>query len=81
MAYWYDQTAKVVGKQVKFFCDGESDVADLPTSSNEGEEQTGDTLVSQKVAKGSRAFVIATGATYYLDSTDNWVLPTPADAG
>lgn len=76
MAYWIDESANFTNsRQIHFFMDSDSDVTDLPTSSSSGTPQTGDTVSCRPCGKGSRAFSIQSGTTYYLDSTGEWVAP------
>lgn len=73
MAYWIDhKESYVAGKQITFFMDSDSDVADLPTSTELGVEQD-DSVAHQKVAKGSTALSIDSGNVYMLNSSDTWM--------
>lgn len=77
MAYWINEFVKGHGSSrlIAFYADDETDVQNLPTSAQAGQQQGEDTVSNLPCANGSKAFVIATGETYYLDSSDNWVLP------
>ena len=75
MAYWINEFVKTNGGQIAFYMDGDSDVSDLPTTVASGEPQDDSTVSCQPCAKGSRAFSIESGTTYYLDSTGSWVNP------
>lgn len=73
MAYWIDNKESYTpGRQVQFFMDSDTDIANLPTSADFGVEQD-DSVAHQKVAKGSTALSIETGSVYMLNSSDSWV--------
>ena len=75
MAYWYDESNKLNGssQQVSFWCDSDSDISTLPTSSTEGTPQTGNDTLHKKIAKGSTCISIATSTMFVLNSNDQWV--------
>lgn len=76
MAYWIDESAKIGNlRQISFFMDEDSDLTDLPTTEASGTQQGLDTVSCLPCGKGSKAFSIESGTTYYLDSSGSWVQP------
>lgn len=72
MAYWIDHKGSHgETRQISFFVDSDSDVANLPTELADGQEQE-DSVTHRKVARGSRALAIDSGKKYILDSSNNW---------
>lgn len=73
MAYWIDyNNSYVPSRQMSYMCDTASDIADLPTSSNEGAIMNDD--VTHKTCKeGSFCLCIGDSSGWILNSNDEWV--------
>lgn len=73
MAYWIDyNNSYVPSRQMSYMCDTTSDIADLPTSSNEGAIMNDD--VTHKTCKeGSFCLCIGDSSGWMLNSQDQWV--------
>ena len=52
--------------------DSDADVANLPTTSNEGTKQDVDSTAHRKCSVGSESLCISTGDVYVLNSLDEW---------
>ena len=73
MAYWLDHNVDhIPGAQKSYFCDSSDDIADLPTSSQEGASM-GDSVTHLKCKPGSFCLCIADSSGYILNSQDEWV--------
>lgn len=75
MAYWIQKPATNENNSGYrfFYCEEESDVANLPTSTQDGVQQENDTVSNKRCAVGSEACVISTGNVYVLQkTTDTW---------
>lgn len=70
MAYWFVAgTNPGASKQVQFYMDSDSDVANLPTTTSNGIKQEDD-VSYLPCGKGSLSFSIASGKIFILNSSD-----------
>ena len=76
--YWFDTSdpgrLSSSDRQVSFWCDTPSDIANLPTSSAPGVQQGDDTVSCKPVDKGSSCICISTSEMYVLNSNDVWTV-------
>ena len=74
--YWINETdtGRLLSnsKQIPFYCDDDSDVSALPTSSASGVQQGEDTVSCLPVGKGATCLCIGSGSLYILNSRDEW---------
>ena len=75
MAYWYDESQVVKGssRKIEFIADTEQDIANLPTSTENGVVQEGNSTLHLPVAKGSSCLVLEPACYYILNSSDQWI--------
>lgn len=74
MAYWINQAGnKNRPNWRQFYCDTDTDIANLPTSDTEGVKQDGDSTAHKACSVGSECLVLGTTSVYVLNSSDNWV--------
>ena len=72
MAYWLDHNIEYVpGGQKSYYCDSSADIADLPTSSNEGTPMN-DSVTHLKCEPGSFCLCIGDSSGWILNSEDVW---------
>lgn len=72
--YWINGNNREMNSGcVSFYCDIESDVAQLPTSQRLGVQQGDDITSCQKVKKGSTCLVLGASKYFILNSNDVWV--------
>ena len=75
--YWIDTSSnssmRGVPAQISFYCDDQSDISNLPTSSTEGVQQGDDTTSCRKCAKGSQCLCLSSSEVYMLNSNDEWL--------
>lgn len=73
MAYWFVAGSQPgASRQVQFYCDADTDINNLPTSTSSGVKQGGDTVTNLPVGKGSIVLSIASGKLFVLNSSDEW---------
>ena len=73
MAYWINESAKVGnGRQISYYLDADSDVANLPTTTTSGVKQGADEVSCLPCGKGSAALSISSGKFYVLNSNNVW---------
>lgn len=73
MAYWINESAKVgSGRQISYYLDADSDVANLPTTTTSGVKQGTDEVSCLPCGKGSAALSIGSGKVYILNSNNVW---------
>lgn len=74
MAYWINQAGNSTRPNWRqFYCDTDTDIANLPTSDTEGVKQDGDSTAHKACSVGSECLVLGTTSVYVLNSSDNWV--------
>ena len=74
MAYWINQAGNSTRPNWRqFYCDADSDIANLPTSAAAGVKQGGDSTAHKACSVGSECLVLGTTSVYVLNSSDNWV--------
>ena len=72
--YWFDTSNAVekTSSRVRYFmCDDEQDIANLPTSQDEGTPQ-GDSVTHLPCSKGSTCTCLDPAGVYVLNSRDEW---------
>lgn len=71
--FWIQQTGTNHNNSAYrlFYADYESDVANLPTSQEEGKQTNGDTVANQKTTAGSECLVLESGNLYILSKDDD----------
>lgn len=73
MAYWFVAGSEPgASRQVQYYLDTDSDVSNLPTSTNSGVKQGNDSASNLPCGKGSTALSIASGKLFILNSSDQW---------
>lgn len=73
MAYWINQAGNSTRPNWRqFYCDADSDISALPTTSKEGKKQLGDSTSHKCCSVGSECLSIETTSVYVLDSSDIW---------
>lgn len=74
--YWIDEsdTGRLMSnsRQIPFYCDDDSDITQLPTTSAYGVQQGDDTVSCLPVGKGSSCLSIESGSLFLLNSHDEW---------
>lgn len=74
MAYWINQAGNSTRPNWRqFYCDADTDIANLPTSATEGVKQDGDSAAHKACSVGSECLVLGTTSVYVLNSSDEWV--------
>jgi len=74
MAYYIDHTESYMPeRQISFMADSSSDIPNLPTSSNPGLPQEGDSTAHLPVKPGSTCLCLNPVNLYILNSKDVWV--------
>ena len=74
MAYWiqeYGGDGKNDSRYKLFYCESESDVADLPNLTDEGIQQGTDNISNKPCIAGCEALALDTGDLYVLKKTTN----------
>lgn len=69
--YWIDQGSYT--NQRSFYCDNESDIANLPKMDTEGVKQGDDDVSYLPCAKGSSCLCLGNSSLYILGSNNVWV--------
>lgn len=73
MAYWINQAGNSTRPNWRqFYCDADSDIANLPTSAAEGIKQDSDSTAHKACSVGSECLVLGTTSVYILNSSDEW---------
>ena len=73
MAYWINQSGNSTRPNWRqFYCDTDTDINNLPTSSRQGIKQEGDSSAHQSCSVGSECLVLDTTRVYILNSSDVW---------
>lgn len=73
MAYWINKYGNNNHPTwCQFYCDSDEDIANLPTSENEGVKQDKDTTAHRKCCVGSECLSLATASVYVLNSANEW---------
>lgn len=81
MAYWVVQANNYNGSKY-FQCDYISDIEKLPTITNEGEKQDGDTVSSYRCSPGSKCLCQEDGSIWLLGKdTNSWIKQTGNSSG
>ena len=74
MAYWINSRGNGNRSNwCQFYCDAESDIGNLPSSTSEGVKQEKDPMANQCCSAGSECFVLASTSVYMLNSSDQWI--------
>ena len=74
MAYWINQTGnKNRPNWRQFYCDTDTDIKNLPTSSVAGVKQDENSTAHKCCSVGSECLVLGTTSVYVLNSSDEWV--------
>ena len=75
MAYWLDSAINFKSKNRKaFLIDDDSELANLPTTTSYGLEQTGgQNVINKPVEMGSVAYSIGSQNRFCLNSQDQWI--------
>lgn len=73
MAYWINQAGNATRPNWRqFYCDTDSDISNLPTSSTEGEDSSIDSTAYKCCSVGSEALSIESGKVFVLNGSDVW---------
>ena len=73
MAYWINKSENNNHPSWRqFYCDSDTDIANLPTSENEGVKQEMDSTAHRKCCVGSECLSLSTTTVYVLNSANEW---------
>ena len=73
MAYWINQAGNSTRPNWRqFYCDADSDIDNLPTSTTEGVKQDVDSMAHKCCSVGSECLSLETSSVYVLNSSNKW---------
>lgn len=73
MAYWINKSGNNNHSSWRqFYCDSDTDIANLPTSESEGVKQEMDSTAHRKCCIGSECLSLSTTTVYVLNSANEW---------